>query len=642
MYYFVISILTCQRLGDDNFSSRDIGWESFASVLWTLFCGYFKIRYENVNPIKTDETDFEYLLNSGFHEDFKEMNGNKYELDHDESDKTHSPYSYKTFAKVSPSELISRDGIQSLHEWSIVFDTLHLLFEESRLLLSRSLWLYPLATLLKSMCLISIESNGTKSTMSDFVYHYCRVLGWSDELFPVQQQYFIERPVSRKELTSFGSVPCIISYLARKLDGVISDPDFELNGNLHILTKVCRFYDILGKEKYSTSSSRIDYSNLVLAMVEEGFRKPADLDIFILCISIPLREVLYSFRDDPPPDWSAAAYSLIGREDLSFMHSEDDYKSIPSHPLIRFRCANLDNIAHSRRSQRNKNTECPEIVKEDTDFDGIDLLQNYSSMIFPNDKRINEASKLLCSSKPVLLQVDRPPELNDHDFKKRKVAKLALVCRRTLALSVGRGMMTAGSFRSVFAETLPVPEICLSGKVAPTNTRVILDPSSCPHDMTMWPEFHNGVAAGLRIGIDGSSGETRQITRAWIKYNKPSSTPAPVSPNRNIEKNGQNTSQHSYGGLLFALGLRGHLSKLGKTDIFDCLTTGTVTNIVGVLLGMAANKRSSCDLAVSKMLCLHVPSLLPLSFHQMDTSSVIQVAAITGLGLLYQGKVLSS
>jgi hypothetical protein len=36
-----------------------------------------------------------------------------------------------------------------------------------------------------------------------------------------------------------------------------------------------------------------------------------------------------------------------------------------------------------------------------------------------------------------------------------------------------------------------------------------------------------------------------------------------------------------------ALGLRGHLTTLEMTDIFDYLTQGTVTTTVGVLLGMA-------------------------------------------------------
>ena len=52
---------------------------------------------------------------------------------------------------------------------------------------------------------------------------------------------------------------------------------------------------------------------------------------------------------------------------------------------------------------------------------------------------------------------------------------------------------------------------------------------------------------------------------------------------------------------------------------------------------MASNKRGSCDPSVSKMLCLHVPSLLPPSFLPMDLASPVQAAAVAGIGLLYQG-----
>jgi anaphase-promoting complex subunit 1 len=35
-------------------------------------------------------------------------------------------------------------------------------------------------------------------------------------------------------------------------------------------------------------------------------------------------------------------------------------------------------------------------------------------------------------------------------------------------------------------------------------------------ELTAWPEFHNGVAAGLRLAPG-----THQLTRTWVVYNKP-------------------------------------------------------------------------------------------------------------------------
>jgi len=73
------------------------------------------------------------------------------------------------------------------------------------------------------------------------------------------------------------------------------------------------------------------------------------------------------------------------------------------------------------------------------------------------------------------------------------------------------------------------------------------------------------------------------------------------------------------------------------TDVYEYLTQGSVTTSVGVLLGMAANRRGSCDPSVSKMLCLHIPSLLPPSFSSIDVAAPAHAAAVAGIGLLYQG-----
>ena len=47
--------------------------------------------------------------------------------------------------------------------------------------------------------------------------------------------------------------------------------------------------------------------------------------------------------------------------------------------------------------------------------------------------------------------------------------------------------------------------------------------------------------------------------------------------------------------------------------------------------------RGTCDISVSKMLCLHIPSLIPQHFSSIDVASSVQAAAVSGAGLLYQG-----
>mmetsp|Transcript_32182 Transcript_32182/g.96812 ORF Transcript_32182/g.96812 Transcript_32182/m.96812 type:complete len:347 (+) Transcript_32182:2649-3689(+) len=85
--------------------------------------------------------------------------------------------------------------------------------------------------------------------------------------------------------------------------------------------------------------------------------------------------------------------------------------------------------------------------------------------------------------------------------------------------------------------------------------------SSVAEAFRVWPQFHNGVAAGLRLqpweSDDCRSGRRSAcVTRTWIVYNRPK-LPSP---------------QH--GGLLLALGLQGHLDVLAMTDIYEYLTSG--------------------------------------------------------------------
>jgi anaphase-promoting complex subunit 1 len=65
-----------------------------------------------------------------------------------------------------------------------------------------------------------------------------------------------------------------------------------------------------------------------------------------------------------------------------------------------------------------------------------------------------------------------------------------------------------------------------------------------------WSLFHNGVAAGLRLG---QGQMTKPMTRTWVAYNKP------TEPN------------HTHAGFLLAMGLQGHLAALNMADTYEYL-----------------------------------------------------------------------
>ena len=93
------------------------------------------------------------------------------------------------------------------------------------------------------------------------------------------------------------------------------------------------------------------------------------------------------------------------------------------------------------------------------------------------------------------------------------------------------------------------------GKVPPKDTKLVLDlkEEAKEKELISWPEFHNGVAAGLRLAKESSvkGGNTRN----WIMYQKP----------RN--------PKFEHGGFLLAIGLLGYLDCLLSTDIYQYLKT---------------------------------------------------------------------
>ena len=107
-------------------------------------------------------------------------------------------------------------------------------------------------------------------------------------------------------------------------------------------------------------------------------------------------------------------------------------------------------------------------------------------MMFPDDNRVREAARLLRSSRQLFLRVPRPVELSDHDYERTKQEKLLLLCRRSISLPLGRGMLTLGTHNVLSAEQLLIPNIVLAGRVPPANGSLALDMSSCPANFRVW------------------------------------------------------------------------------------------------------------------------------------------------------------
>uniref|UniRef100_A0A8C7YWB1 Anaphase-promoting complex subunit 1 n=1 Tax=Oryzias sinensis TaxID=183150 RepID=A0A8C7YWB1_9TELE len=406
--------------------------------------------------------------------------------------------------------------------------------------------------------------------------------------------------------------PCIFSWLSNCLRGVKNPPFPYLPGicqRTRLLVLSYALY-VNGDEnatstdvsKYIVKASAGMYQllHVVCLCLWQGFTLK-DLESVPFGVALPIREAIYRCREKPRSDWSEEVCLLIGRQDLTKQaHNMTLAKTKPS-------------------VGSGLSLEPPATTEADEEEDGMsDIIQEViGSLIMNQDLRVQEVRRLLQSSRPVRVSVVQLPEVSDHEYIEEKENKLLQLCQRTMALPVGRGLFTLFSYHPVPTEPLPVPKLNLTGRAPPRNTMVDLNSGNIdvPPNMTSWPSFHNGVAAGLKIA------PASQVESAWIAYNKPK-TPELAN---------------EYAGFLMALGLNGHLTKLATLNIHDYLTKGHEMTSIGLLLGVSSARLGTMDMSITRLLSIHIPALLPPTSTELDVPHNVQVAAVIGIGLVYQG-----
>lgn len=150
-------------------------------------------------------------------------------------------------------------------------------------------------------------------------------------------------------------------------------------------------------------------------------------------------------------------------------------------------------------------------------------------------------------------------------------------------------MFTLRSSRCIITEQEPIPKLCLSGKAPPRNAAVELTRIDVPANMSQWPAFHNGAAAGLRLRLTNPGAASD-----WVVFNRPGpqQQQQPAAASGASQAGAQQTpaaavAQH--GGFLMAMGLNGHLKHLERLNLHDYLAQAQEMITVGVLLGVGAD-----------------------------------------------------
>ncbi|ESO93615.1 hypothetical protein LOTGIDRAFT_232653 [Lottia gigantea] len=585
------------------------------------------------------EQDWEYLVNSTHHQLTEECSSQIHNLTDCELIPDRSSYSKP--CTLSTTALL-------FQHCPAVMLALHLIYEEMKLnillgeeLKDLSILLYQIASDLQCQSYIDYYCRDFPSLFhqSDDVSQVT-----DDHLCKMQYPHIFPRSVPSVHLWIYNqlhgrpttSLP-YIPFVTDRIKNIISLYAIMLNRDISTEQAIEKSLRRIAPAGHRAPTAEVSLSHsfqlhpvtniaekLVLTMTELGIIS-RDLEYLPVGIVLPLREAILNCRCNPPSDWPEKAYSLIGREDLK-----------TSLVIKRKHIANTEN-----------NNSTDTMTSKD-EVDGMESLDfELLKLRFSEDLRIQEVRRLLQSSQPAKISLVQKPEVSDHDFIEEKEKHLYCICIRTMALPIGRGMLTLCTYHPLPTETLPIPKLCLTGRALPRNTTVELTHIDTPAKMAVWPHFHNGVAAGLRIA------NSTQVDSAWIIYNSPVG----------------NDMVNEYAGFLMALGLNGHLLNLETLNVHDYLSLlknlcvenphktgpsfsasalpirglnkadvwGQSMTTIGLILGLSAAKRGTMDLGVTRMLSIHLTALLPPTSTDLNIPHDVQVAGILGVGLVYQG-----
>eukprot|EP00931_Biecheleriopsis_adriatica_P048438 TRINITY_DN27985_c0_g1_i1.p1 TRINITY_DN27985_c0_g1~~TRINITY_DN27985_c0_g1_i1.p1 ORF type:complete len:2002 (+),score=397.11 TRINITY_DN27985_c0_g1_i1:758-6007(+) len=358
----------------------------------------------------------------------------------------------------------------------------------------------------------------------------------------------------------------------------------------------------------------------------------ADVELWSMALSVPVQECLRAAAEEPRSDWLVEAYTLIGREDLALMAQSTEGPAGEG--------AGAGGSTSSRRTKDMleaaaglPGAEEDLMVAPSPTADPIESPE-WLYRMFDRDQRAKEVARLLNSSKPVTLRMVRRPEQSDHDFEQAKQSRLAQAAVRQAAVCVGRGAFTLGAIRPLPTELLQTPMLVLSGRFPPQGGVQSLDPVHHKPELNVWAEFSNGAATALQV----SNGPGAEITRGWILHHK-SEAAAVLNGHGQAASNGQagQALTNAHAGFILGLGLRGCLKVLPVADCYKYLRLQHDTLSAAVIMGMAASHIASMDAGLTRMCCVHIPSMLPATFSDMEVASPVQCSAVLSLGLLFAG-----
>ncbi|CEF67567.1 Anaphase-promoting complex subunit 1 [Strongyloides ratti] len=238
---------------------------------------------------------------------------------------------------------------------------------------------------------------------------------------------------------------------------------------------------------------------------------------------------------------------------------------------------------------------------------------------FPEDIRYQNVLNMLDTSKPVLIQVRTISTMSDSDIREYQEDFLTIAMCKYYTKPFGKAIV---KFRTVVPDiynTFTVDNICVSGKVLPMWTTIDTVNNEANRPYTEWGDFYNGTARGLEI----LSADSLHLSSEFLT---------------SVINNQNQKNMHAAAGLVYGLGLNGHINRLNQFVCHEMLTRGDKFFSIALLLGFGASNIGSADQGLFKIMASHLKFLMPPTQLELTIDSTIQASAAVGLGLLFCGR----
>lgn len=350
-------------------------------------------------------------------------------------------------------------------------------------------------------------------------------------------------------------------------------------------------------------SSEFENIDLVKTMVSSNIDE-AELETYPPGIYFIFKNTIELCQKKLKLNWNVSAeeLKLIDRNDLLFLESAEN--------------TNPSNSSFKQLSPKSTKQIVSELFNNEalTAWDGQAEADKFlvTKLLFSNDRRFYEVTKLLQTSKTQTVTYECDSAMSDHEkliYQRSLCCKIAL---RTLTTPIGRGAVFNASRKPLASEGFPIPKMNFNVLILPDNINVSLEPDSISENLLNWGYFHNGASSGLSVTKNST-----EISGSWIAFNKP-----PVL-----------NAQHA--GFLLGLGLNGHLKNLEEWHIYNYLGPKHVHTSVGLLIGMSASLKGTMSVKMTKILTVHVVAFLPPGSTNLNVPLPVQTAGIIGIGLVY-------